>query len=121
MEPRRTGPALCMPNSTNPVSYTHLDVYKRQVTELLTTSDAAFSKIAGYSLSTYEKEEDDIDAVSYTHLDVYKRQAIYAAVHRTPRNRSWFRCAGSAGERHARAGTAAGSQYSTQNLSLIHI
>lgn len=31
------------------------------VTELLTTSDAAFSKIAGYSLSTYEKEEDDID------------------------------------------------------------
>lgn len=31
------------------------------MTELLTTSDAAFSKIAGYSLSTYEKEEDDID------------------------------------------------------------
>ena len=31
------------------------------VTELLTTSDAAFSKIAGYSLSTYEKKEDDID------------------------------------------------------------
>lgn len=31
------------------------------VTELLTTSDAAFSKIAGYSLSAYEKEEDDID------------------------------------------------------------
>lgn len=34
---------------------------KGTVTELLTTSDAAFSKIAGYSLSTYEKEEDDID------------------------------------------------------------
>lgn len=31
------------------------------VTELLTTSNSAFSKIAGYSLSTYEKEEDDID------------------------------------------------------------
>ena len=31
------------------------------VTELLTTSDASFSKVAGYDLSTYEKEEGDID------------------------------------------------------------
>ena len=31
------------------------------VTELPTTSDAAFSKVAGYDLSTYEKEEGDID------------------------------------------------------------
>ena len=31
------------------------------VTELLTTSDAAFSKVAGYALSTYDKEEGDID------------------------------------------------------------
>lgn len=31
------------------------------VTELLTTSPASFSKISGYSLSTYEKEEGDID------------------------------------------------------------
>ena len=31
------------------------------VTELLSTSDAAFSKIAGYDLDTYEKEEGDID------------------------------------------------------------
>jgi ABC-2 type transport system permease protein len=31
------------------------------VTELLTTSDSAFSKIAGYGISTYEKEEGDID------------------------------------------------------------
>lgn len=31
------------------------------VTTLLTTSDEAFSKIAGYSLSTYEKEDGDID------------------------------------------------------------
>lgn len=31
------------------------------VTELLTTSEAAFSKVAGYELSTYEKEEGDID------------------------------------------------------------
>ncbi len=31
------------------------------ITELLYTSDTAFSKIAGYSLTTYEKEDDDID------------------------------------------------------------
>lgn len=31
------------------------------VTELLTTSEASFSKISGYALSSYEKEEGDID------------------------------------------------------------
>lgn len=31
------------------------------VTELLTTSGSSFSKIAGYDLATYEKEEGDID------------------------------------------------------------
>lgn len=32
-----------------------------EVTELLTTSNAAFSKIAGFELDTYEKEDGDID------------------------------------------------------------
>ena len=31
------------------------------VTSLLTTSDESFSKVAGYELTTYEKEEGDID------------------------------------------------------------
>ena len=31
------------------------------VTELLTTSDSSFSKIAGYNLTTYDKEDGDID------------------------------------------------------------
>lgn len=31
------------------------------VTELLTTSDDAFSKLSGYNMTTYEKEEGDID------------------------------------------------------------
>ena len=31
------------------------------VTELLTTSDASFSKVHGYDITTYEKEEGDID------------------------------------------------------------
>ena len=44
------------------------------VTELLTTSSSAFSKVAGYGLTTYEKEEGDIDgpfalAVSITDSD----------------------------------------------------
>ncbi len=42
------------------------------ITELMTTSESAFSKLAGFSLNTYEKEEDDIDgpftlAVSIEH------------------------------------------------------
>ena len=31
------------------------------VTELLTTSDSAYSKVDGYSLTTYEKEDGDLD------------------------------------------------------------
>lgn len=47
---------------TMPVSL-GLTVYgdSDMVTQLLTTSDTAFSKLDGYSLSTYEKEEGDID------------------------------------------------------------
>ena len=37
------------------------DTSKGTVTGLLTTSDAAFSKIAGLELETYEKEDSDID------------------------------------------------------------
>lgn len=42
------------------------------VTELLTTSSTAYSKVAGFGLNTYEKEEEDIDgpftlAVSIQH------------------------------------------------------
>ena len=38
-----------------------LDDADDAVTALMTTSDAAFSKLAGYDLDTYEKEEGDID------------------------------------------------------------
>ena len=37
------------------------DTGEATVAELLTTSEASFSKIAGYALSSYEKEEGDID------------------------------------------------------------
>lgn len=46
--------------------------YDATVTELLTTSESSFSKVAGYGLSTYVKEDGDIDgsfalAVSVEH------------------------------------------------------
>ena len=55
-----------MPSSA-PVSYTHLDVYKRQDTyRVLTAVDSALMVI---------DVAKGVEAVSYTHLDVYKRQA----------------------------------------------
>lgn len=55
------------------------------VTELLTTSDSAFSKLSGYSMSTYEKEEGDIDgpfalAVAITEtLDEGETQIVWVS------------------------------------------
>ncbi len=40
------------------------------VTELLTTSDTAFSKLAGYDLDTYEKEDGDIDGPFALAVDI---------------------------------------------------
>ena len=48
----------------HPVSYTHLDVYKRQV---LAADERALAVIDAFALG--------LEPVSYTHLDVYKRQA----------------------------------------------
>ena len=63
-----------------PVSYTHLDVYKRQllVTASAITEDFYHNKIRK---NASEKElmwvsRGCVMAVSYTHLDVYKRQAL---------------------------------------------
>ena len=56
------------------VSYTHLDVYKRQV---LLRPGKAFIIFRRPLLAEIQKIDglvDGIDAVSYTHLDVYKRQ-----------------------------------------------
>lgn len=40
------------------------------VTQLLTTSEASFSKIAGYAIETYEKEENDIDGPFATAVSI---------------------------------------------------
>ena len=50
------------------VSYTHLDVYKRQMYNTDGTCDGVIVKI----VSDFFR----IESVSYTHLDVYKRQNI---------------------------------------------
>ena len=66
------------------VSYTHLDVYKRQTvagyvdeTGKVKVQDGSF-KEAGFSGPGYmtvdPKDPNVLYAVSYTHLDVYKRQ-----------------------------------------------
>ena len=71
----------------HPVSYTHLDVYKRQVGILCSITQLDFYQIPGHSIITDKwmitialivkvKGSAFLSAVSvsYTHLDVYKRQ-----------------------------------------------
>ena len=88
-----------------PVSYTHLDVYKRQIQEIATEAKAHGFKKAlvcsdpdvikfgvtakvtdirdknGLEYELYSEIKpnptiDNVKPVSYTHLDVYKRQGI---------------------------------------------
>ena len=64
-------------NRTPPVSYTHLDVYKRQVWSLSGTARGnGFQQIL-----PAQGRADGLGAVavSYTHLDVYKRQVRMTA------------------------------------------
>ena len=53
--------------SFRPVSYTHLDVYKRQLRSM---------EACAPLLSSIASERISKEPVSYTHLDVYKRQRI---------------------------------------------
>ena len=53
-----------------PVSYTHLDVYKRQNIDTEIGSTKVICNQMGYIFAN----EHIVNAVSYTHLDVYKRQ-----------------------------------------------
>ena len=62
--------------SVVPVSYTHLDVYKRQADE--SVRYGFIREILSYYRLEYKDENEFIGnlPVSYTHLDVYKRQGI---------------------------------------------
>jgi len=67
-----------------PVSYTHLDVYKRQVLGVNSTHHQAVLEPADIFAATgrspdgivevMELKPEYMATVSYTHLDVYKRQ-----------------------------------------------
>ena len=72
-------------NRYMPVSYTHLDVYKRQHQNSADTLVHALQFEAAKSVSGWTSHkvrvlkvrdgtDDEEEAVSYTHLDVYKRQ-----------------------------------------------
>ena len=68
-----------------PVSYTHLDVYKRQENDRLLVPVRAIFESLGAEVS-WDEAEEQVTAtkdsttvqlpVSYTHLDVYKRQSM---------------------------------------------
>ena len=70
-----------------PVSYTHLDVYKRQVLQIYFDTDPAKrAKMTDIILNELNQFVDQgpsaenlnkVKAVSYTHLDVYKRQVLH--------------------------------------------
>ena len=89
VQPRRHGAgAVLLDALFDPVSYTHLDVYKRQVrlhhgpqrTQKRTV--AVFVQRHGHAPAG---EHGRSAPVSYTHLDVYKRQRhglVHAADHR---------------------------------------
>ena len=61
-----------------PVSYTHLDVYKRQYQSLLQKEFDIMKHVQhpGVAEVMGIEEVDGYGTVSYTHLDVYKRQIL---------------------------------------------
>ncbi|QCD78068.1 transcription factor [Vigna unguiculata] len=72
------------PHSYNPVSYTHLDVYKRQVMENAFHMQTSSSSGASSQFSDVQPlpfNPHSYNPVSYTHLDVYKRQVMENAFH----------------------------------------
>ena len=66
---------------SNPVSYTHLDVYKRQVVAGVWKDTVGVVQKLDYGKQTATINVEMFGretpvAVSYTHLDVYKRQSL---------------------------------------------
>ena len=71
-----------------PVSYTHLDVYKRQVLDPVDPSQTASGLALDMDLNLLMGKAVHLDGygpVSYTHLDVYKRQSQLSVEQQTLR------------------------------------
>ena len=80
------------------VSYTHLDVYKRQAIQILQggklkehitktpallicmEGEVIFENEKGIKTTLFTGDYVNIEPVSYTHLDVYKRQEYLCAI-----------------------------------------
>ena len=65
-----------------PVSYTHLDVYKRQVLEGrgdMMTAGSPYAVLGDLLRRRCKLSHSSEAPVSYTHLDVYKRQPLLSA------------------------------------------
>ena len=75
---------MCVTNDnwTPTVSYTHLDVYKRQEYEDIVSGTGRLNKdiYAKQSIKSGIAFHQGDVPVSYTHLDVYKRQSIYSVL-----------------------------------------
>ena len=70
---------MCNQPSITAVSYTHLDVYKRQgLDAAMEWQSEEFQKRSDITC-VFNSNISDITAVSYTHLDVYKRQVLLLA------------------------------------------
>ena len=61
-------------HSAEAVSYTHLDVYKRQFQNYALFRYMTIYDNVAFGLELQKMPKKLIKAVSYTHLDVYKRQ-----------------------------------------------
>ena len=73
--------------TSTPVSYTHLDVYKRQGIDGSTArhkSTQQYYRDTQKLVDSLKAEVVDLQAVSYTHLDVYKRQGYTFAIASKP-------------------------------------
>ena len=57
-----------------PVSYTHLDVYKRQEVDMKGIVAENGKVVTDEMIAGWESALERDESVSYTHLDVYKRQ-----------------------------------------------
>ena len=90
-----------------PVSYTHLDVYKRQApVELVDDVGVVCDLFRRVTQGQIQQRPLLVVAVSYTHLDVYKRQGLYERADHCARHSG----RGAHADRRRRAGNSCGGE-----------